>query len=231
MALSDFSILTDYGFHFSATREISINRHDFQKVAEIFNAVIFIKTALTVISLVIFCVMVFSFPKFRNDWIVYIFLFGMVIGNVLFPVWFFQGIERMKYITVLNIIGKLIFTVAIFVFIRKQGDYLYVPLITSLGSIITGAIGLWLSIFNFKIKLVMPAISFLKHQIKDGWHVFLSMGAISLYTNSNIVILGFFAKQYPCRLLFSRGKSGASYTRVIRSDVTGDLSLHQQAYP
>ncbi|HDD45377.1 MAG TPA: flippase [Candidatus Desulfofervidus auxilii] len=185
-------ILTDYGFNLSATREISIYRDNKEKISEIFSSVMITKFGLMIISLLILSVLVFTIPKFKNDWLVYFFTFGMVLGNVLFPIWFFQGMERMKYITILNIVAKGIFTICIFIFIRKMADYLYVPLINSTGFLVAGGLSLRIVSKDFGIKFMLPSFKAIKHQLKEGWHIFISTVAISLYTTSNTFILGLF---------------------------------------
>ena len=188
-----FQILTNYGFGLSATREISIHRDNEEKVAEIFSSVLTIQLLLALISFIIMFAIVFIFKKFSKDWLLYFFSFGLVIGNVLFPVWFFQGIERMRYITILNVISKFIFTGAIFIFIRTQADYPYVPLISAIGIILSGIFGFWIIFKSIKVKFKLPSIINIKYQLKEGWHIFISTVAISLYTISNTFILGLFA--------------------------------------
>jgi len=187
-----FQILTDYGFTLSATREISIYREDKEKVSEIFSSVMIIKSFLFLISLIMVSIIVFSFEKFKQDWLIYHLTLGMVLGQVLFPVWVFQGMERMKYITFLNISSRLIFTVAIFVFVKKVEDYLYVSLLNSLGSIIVGLLALWIVFKDFGIEFRMPSLESIKYHLKEGWYIFISTVAISLYTTSNTFILGLF---------------------------------------
>ncbi|SNR60922.1 flippase [Desulfurobacterium atlanticum] len=187
-----FNILTDYGFNLSATREISIHRENKEKIAEIFSSVMIIKFALLILSFIIMTIIVFSFEKFRKDWLVYYLTFGMVVGQVLFPIWFFQGMERMKYITFLNITAKLIFTVAIFIFVHKVSDYFYVPLLNSLGFCIAGILALWIIFRNFNLSFKVPKFITIKYQLKEGWYIFISTVAISLYTISNTFILGLF---------------------------------------
>jgi len=187
-----FQILTDYGFNLSATREISINRENKQKVNEIFSSVMTVKLFLCLLSFLILSIFLIFIPKFRNDWLIYIFTFGMVLGNVLFPVWFFQGMEQMRYITILHIIAKTIFTISIFVFVKKMSDYLYVPLINSLGYLTAGILSLWVVHKNFAVKFILPTIKAVKHQFKEGWHIFVSIISTSLYTTTNTFVLGLF---------------------------------------
>jgi len=187
-----FVILTDYGFNLSATREISINRENEEKVSEIFSSVMIIKFLLGILSFFILGLILLFIPKFKNDWIIYLFTFGTVLGNILFPVWFFQGMENMKWITILNVIARGIFTVLIFVFVHKESDYLNVAIINSLGSIIAGIISLIIVFKNFKVKFIFPKLESIKHQLKEGWHIFIAQVAISGYTYSRTFAVGLF---------------------------------------
>jgi len=187
-----FTIITDYGFNLTATREISVHRDNKEKVIEIFSAVMSIQFMLMLLSFLLLVVLVFSFERFSKDWEVYFITFGIVIGQMLFPVWFFQGMERMKYITYLNIFAKSIFTVAIFIFVKEQNDFYLVPLFTSIGFILAGILSLVIIQKEFKVKFVFQPIDTIKYYLFDGWYLFKTRIFVSLYTVTNIFLLGVF---------------------------------------
>lgn len=187
-----FQILTDYGFNLTATREISIHRDNKKKLVEIYSSVMIIKSLLMLLSFCILCILVFGFKKFSKDYIVYLLTFGVVIGQVMFPVWFFQGMERMKYTTYLNILAKSIFTVAIFIFVKDKSDYYIVPLLTSVGFIVSGILSLVIIKKEFGISFKLQSIKTIKEYLIDGWHVFISRFYVSIYTTTNTVLLGLF---------------------------------------
>lgn len=185
-----FQILTDYGFNLSATREVAIYRDNKEKLQEIFSSVMIIKFGLLLVSLILLSIVVFSFNKFRQDWLVYYLSFGMVLGQVLFPVWFFQGMERMRYITLLNILAKGLFTVAIFVFVRTQEDYWKVPLLNSIGFLIAGVVSLWIVYRYWAIRVQPVSKASIVNQLREGWHIFVANLTGNIYGQGTIFILG-----------------------------------------
>jgi len=190
-----FVVLTDFGFNLSATREVAIHRDNKEKLSEIFSSVMTIKFVLLMISFMIMSIIVFSFEKFRKDWLIFYFTFGVVVGQVIFPVWFFQGMEKMKYITFLNVTAKLIFTLLIFVLIHKVSDYIFVPLINSFGFLVSGFLAIWIITKDFKIKFYIINKNTLIKYLKSSFQFFLSRVSVSLYTSTNTFILGLFTTE------------------------------------
>jgi len=188
-----FLTVTDYGFSFSATREISVHREDPQKVSEIFSAVMLLRFLLVVLSLGALVAIVLGVPRLRAEWPVYLLAFGHVIGQWLLPAWLYQGMERMKLVAGVNITARVLFIVAIFVFVAGPADYLYVPLFQSVTSIVTGLVVLIVAFRAFGLRFHVPPAGVLMRELRNGWHIFLSQIAVRLYTTSNVVILGLFA--------------------------------------
>ncbi len=191
--ISYFQIVTDYGFNLTATRELSINKSDKKKVVEIFSSVMTVKLALTFLSLIFLAVIVFSFEALRENALIYFLTFGTVVGQVLFPVWFFQGMERMKYITYLSVFSRFVFTVAVFIFVRTQDDYYMVPIFVACGTALSGVWSLVLIKKDFGVSFEWQGFYILKQQVLDGWHVFLSSLQSAVLASSGTFILGMFA--------------------------------------
>ena len=106
----------------SATKESAVNINNKDKLHEIFNDVFSTKIFLLGASFILFTFILIFIPYFKENRLIYLLTFGNVIGLCIFPVWFFQGIQKMKYITYINFFSKVIFTIAIFVFVRSKED-------------------------------------------------------------------------------------------------------------
>lgn len=130
--MSYFIIFTDYGFNLTATREIAINKDDKAKLSSIINNTLLTKIILCLLSFLILLLIISFSPYFCQYSSLYYWSFFLVVGQVLIPAWFFQGIEQMKYLTYLNLVAKIIFTVFIFILISKPGILSMFPFFYSL---------------------------------------------------------------------------------------------------
>lgn len=188
-----FGIFVDFGFNITATREVALLRKDKILLSKYFSNVLTIRTILLFFSFFLLLILTHSIQKLSENIEVYLFSFGIVIGQAIFPSWFFQGIEKMKTITIINFISKLIFTISIFLFIKNESDYLLASLFYSLGSIISGFIGIILCL-KF-IKAFKPSIKQMKIIFLESFSVFTSNIFVSFYTTLNTLILGVFTTE------------------------------------
>ncbi|MBK8945843.1 MAG: flippase [Ignavibacteriae bacterium] len=188
-----FTVITDYGFHLSATKDISIIRKSNpEKLEEIFNSVLGVKLLLFLLSILMIIPILLFIPKFNFHAMIYFVSFLAVFGTTIFPIWFYQGIEEMGYITNISIAVKVLWVISIFLFVNSKDDIIILVTLNAISSIVTGIIGLWIAKIKFNLKFKIPSIEQIKYQLTDSWHYFISNVSISLYTISNIFILGIF---------------------------------------
>ncbi len=185
-----FGILCDYGFNLSATRDIAVNSKNNNQINQIVSSVTVIKIFLFLASLVANLIIIFSVARFREYWPIYFLNCFALINNVFFPTWFFQGVEKMRYITVIQVVIRTVSVILIFVFIHSDSQYYLWPVINVVTSIVSAIFAQLVLIKFFKIRYVLPDWRLLWGQLKDGWYIFISTVAISLYTISNSFFLG-----------------------------------------
>ena len=169
-----FNIFVSFGFELSATREISIYRDNMEKVSEIFSSVMIIKSIFLLLSLFLLSIVVMVFDSVKLNATLYFVTFGVVVGNALFPVWFFQGMEKMKYITYFTISAKIFYTLFIFVLVHEKSDYIYVPLLNSIGLIVSGIVSIWIILKYHPVYFFFPSVTTIIHHVKDSSQFFLS---------------------------------------------------------
>lgn len=186
-----FITIADWGFNYTATRDVANCRDDMQKVSEIFSNVLWARCVLMVITLGILMAFIVIIPKMRENALLLLVTFLTVPGHILFPDWFFQALERMKYITLLNFLSKVLFTLAVFIFIKDKSDYILQPLFTSLGFIISGLIAMYMIVFRWNIKIYRSSFRTIFKTIKDSKDVFLNNLMPNLYNAFSTVLLGF----------------------------------------
>lgn len=186
-----FQALADWGFNYSSLRDVSQNRNDKEKISEIFSNVLWARILLMIISYGLLALFVLCIPSFRNAADVIFVTSLMLIGHVAYPVWFFQAMEQMKYNTILNVLAKLLFTIAVFVFIKEPSDYVLQPLLTSLGYIVSGFVAMYIIVFKFKVKIQGPSVNGVVSAIKNGANIFVNQFVPNLYNSLSTVILGF----------------------------------------
>lgn len=96
-----------WGFDISAVKDVAQYQHVKHRLNEIVSSVLYIRFifCMFLLSLLVGALMLFD-VKMK---MLYILFSGHCIASVLFPGWFFQGIQELKYVTYFQLICKLVF--------------------------------------------------------------------------------------------------------------------------
>lgn len=188
--------IADWGFTFTATRDVAQNRDDKEKVSEIFSNVFWARCLLSLISGVFLLIAIAFVPVFRENALILLVSYLLIPGHIMFPDWFFQAVEKMKYTTILGLVFRFFFTLMVFVVIREKSDYYWQPLLTTIGYILCGLITFYLILGKWGYRLHRPRIVPILHSIKSSADVFLNNLMPNLYNSFSVMLLGFWGGSY-----------------------------------
>lgn len=185
-----FQSITDYGFNLSATREIARHKTSREQLSFIYSKTQTSKLYLLLFSLSILVPVVIIVPQFREDLPVYLLMCLMLIGQTMFPEWFFRGVEQMGYITILDLIVKGSFTIGVFVLINSPEDYWLYPLLFGLGYVFIAILSHILILKKFKLSVYLVKPSNVIKNLKFGFPLFINQFMPNFYNNTTSFLVG-----------------------------------------
>lgn len=216
MVVQYIILFSTYGFNFSATKKISLLRDDNAAVTSIYNAVIGCKMLIAIVLVV--AVVLCSGWVFEEEigFVMFLLGIGMIVGDILNPVWLFQGMEKMKFMTLVNSSSKIIFTVLVFFVVRSVDDFYLLILLNSCGYLLAGILSVFLAYKQFNVRLGVPHLGDMIAQFKDGGAMFGSTFGMNLYRNAHVLILKHFASNEAVGLFSAAEKVIHGFQSVIQ---------------
>lgn len=187
-----FQSITDFSFRITATRDVAVFRESQNKLNFIYSKVITVKVIFLFLSTLFLILIILLYPPFYKEKTLFFLTIPILFGYALFPEWFFQGIEKMKYITILNLSIKVFFTICVFVFIKSKEDYWLYPLLQSAGFIGAGFAGQLILIKKYKLKFIWLPKKIIKKTIIGNFPIFVNQFFPTLYNNTSSFLLGIF---------------------------------------
>lgn len=184
-----FVLTTDYGFNFSATKKIA-SANSPEEIDNVYTETLNAKILLVIGTSVLLFIIITFIPMFKTISLITTILFLGVIGNIFFPIYLFQGLERMKNITWITVLARIIMLIMIFSFVKEKDDIVNAAFSLSLTLALPGIISLFLirrwktvTYNGFELKTGIKAI-------KNSTPLFISQIAITFYTTFNAILIG-----------------------------------------
>lgn len=187
------TLLINYGFEYSATRQISIARDDKARTDAIFWSVIAAKSLLLILSFAILAVLPFCMERVACDPRLYIYTALTNIGIVFFPTWYLQGVQQMDKMAWANFFTKLLGAVLVLSLVREASAYRLYPLLMSVASILIGIGAMIYVIRHFHISRPAFTRQTMREVMQAGAPIFLNNIFIAFYTTANMTLLGIYA--------------------------------------
>lgn len=201
-----FGAVVQFGFGVTATRDIARNRSNPIAVGQLYSTVLTCSALLAVGAIFTATMAVLAFSHLREFWQLHLLSLSQVLIQSIFPVWFFQGMERMAYIAYLNLASKVALIIGLFIFVRAPDHYIYVPIINIVSVAIVLCCSMWIVKHHFNVHLEKPKWAQVKQTFISGRHAFINQFAPNLYNNATTFLLGLFSGGYALGLFSAATK-------------------------
>lgn len=186
-----FQTFVDYGFNYTGIRDIARIKDNKEKVSQVLSSIIFSRIILMLIAFGILMVCLYFIPQFKENSKILFFTFLLIPGYIMYPEWFFQALEKMKFSAILSTVLKIFFTVILLFIVKKEEDYVYIPLINGVGYLVVG-IGAFVLIYKMGYRLRLVSVNDIISTTKNSTNMFISLILPNLYTNMSTIFLSNF---------------------------------------
>ena len=189
---SYFVGIVSFGFSFPGVKAIAQNKDNLQIKSAVVSSVFTSKILLGIVSLVIFIGLLLTVPLLKDHKGLFLIVYAQILSEIFFPIWYFQGVQKMKIVTYFQLAFRILSLPFIFILVRSTDDLLQYAFIATL-SVVLPAVALYVYLIrreNLTIRL--QPISKLKTYFKEATPFFWSSTAGTIKQESVTIIIGAF---------------------------------------
>ena len=191
-----FIMLINFGFDLYAAKYVVENKNNPKKLNEVISSIYYIKGIMFIVSFLLLIPLNLNVEI--NSYIHLVFLMLLMgIGEVLTPIWFFQGIEKMKTITVITFFSKTLLILLTFFFVKNYADIVLYILFLVITNVIWGLWGFQMMKKEANFQFESIKFSLIKKQFKEGYLFFIGKFSTFLFNLGAVFLIGY---------LFSKGQ-------------------------
>lgn len=190
-----FLVLINFGFDIFIVKKIIENKEDKETTDKIISTVLILKFLLFLCSFFILLILIFLL-NINEYSLLFLLMILMGLGEVFFPMWYFQGVQKMKYMSLTSIISKGFLVITTLFLVNHPKDlYLYVILLV-ISNLIYGGLGFFFLTRESKFVFIVSKYVEIKEYFKEGFLFYLGRTSTLFMNFGTIFIIGkFFSKE------------------------------------
>ena len=186
-----FIMLINFGFDLYAAKHVVENRNDSKKLNEVITSIYYIKSILFLLCFLLLIPLSFNLQINRCiDLILLMLVFG--VGEVLMPIWFFQGIEKMKSVTLLTLVTKIVQILLTLIFIKESDDLILYIVFLVVTNALWGAFGYLKMRKEIQFEFIPISKSTIIAYLKEGYLFFIGKISTFMFNMGTLFIIGYF---------------------------------------
>lgn len=185
-------LIVDYSFDIKGTKSVSENRHHTEVLETLFSTTIFTKVVLFLIVLLLTAILISFVPFFSQEKKLFILSLSIVFAQVFNPIWFFQGLENFKVISLINIASKITYVSLIVMFIANATDYIFVNLFLGGSALLFNIFGLIYIRNHYHFRIIIPKLTTVQNILKNDFSFCVSQLFLSARQLSPLVLVSYF---------------------------------------
>ena len=188
-------VLVEYGFEMSATREVAVSKDEKGDICALFTSVIVSRMLLMVLAVIIgigYLIAIKADATLRTCFFI---MLICLMGYCIQQNWLFQGMQEMKYITIVSVIARITSTALIFLLVKRPEDLALYCLLYTVSPLLSGIIGFLIARIRYRVHFVRITFSLIAEKLKTGWYVFTTQLSSRVFASIGITFLGIFAAE------------------------------------
>ncbi|KQR72107.1 flippase [Pedobacter sp. Leaf176] len=186
-----FLIFSALGIPLYGIREVAKVKNNPEALGKVFSELIFIHFLTSVISVVILFVISYFTHRLRTNFALYQIGMAVLMGNVFIAEWFFQGIEKFKYIALRTVFLRMLTVALLFLLVHTIEDRNTYYALNLLATILAAVTNMYA--VNKIVKISFKQLSLKKH-LKPLFIIFSNSVVTTIYLVFDSIILGFLTK-------------------------------------
>jgi len=186
-----FLIFSALGIPLYGIREVAKAKNNPEALGKVFSELIFIHFITSAISVIILFVISYFTHRLRTNFALYQIGMAVLMGNVFIAEWFFQGIEKFKYIALRTVFIRMLTVALLFLLVHTIEDrntYYALNLLATILAAITNMYAV-----NKIVKISFKQLSLKKH-LKPLFIIFSNSVVTTIYLVFDSIILGFLTR-------------------------------------
>ncbi|MDO6600883.1 MULTISPECIES: oligosaccharide flippase family protein [Tenacibaculum] len=182
--------ILNYGFDYTAVREISNGNKTIEIINKVFNETLSVKLFLFSVLLIISVVCIFIIPSLYNNKLLYGYTLFILLSHVFSLRWFFLSIEKMKFLFIIRANKTFIYVALIYFFINNKVDYVLIPLLEGLAMLIIFIITFFLVINEYKLSVKILPLKIIKKYLVENFNSFINLVIPTMFNNTVVFLTG-----------------------------------------